>query len=115
MAFTKEQLRAKAKGFATAFSKMTAKQREEDPSSSVITDYNKLRDLVLNLYPKLEEIIPPSVKWGRVESQYKDSGIEDYNVPTAKYQDIHAYAEQILGLLDATGPALPRTRMSRGP
>jgi hypothetical protein len=90
MAFSDEQLRAKAEGFVAAFSKMTAKQREQSVTTIVVNDYNNLRALIIEAKPELERLLPPKLE------MIEGMGIV---LPNARYQDIHAFCEQIVAIL----------------
>lgn len=91
MPFKEDQLRAKAEGFVTAFSKMTAKQREQWVSKIVAEDYNNLRTLVIEARPDLEKLLPPKVDAHGLERIVQGA--------SARYQDIHAFCEQIAAIL----------------
>ncbi len=73
---------------------MTAKQREQGVPETVINDYNRLRSLVVEACPNLEEILPP-------EARMRDLGL-GLRGPSVRYQDVHAFCEQIVGLLQAS-------------
>jgi len=91
MPFSDEQLRIKAEASASALVSLTAKQREQTPTSTIVGDYNKLRSLVIEAKPELEQLLPPTIEM--IEASYS------MPVPNARYQDLHAFFSQIAGLL----------------
>lgn len=91
MAFTVEQLHAKASGSAKALSTMTAKQRETTVSDVIASDFNNLRSLVLAARPELEGLLPAALT--KTPGSY---GVESHS---ENYQDVQAFYSQISAIL----------------
>lgn len=84
-------LKKKVFGITQAIEKMSAKERETQPSPEFGEDYNKLRKMVLENNKELEEYLPPEVK------------IEEYSFGIMKtsqsFAEINSYCSQIYQLL----------------
>ena len=91
MPFTDDQLRAKAEASATSLGTLTAKQREQAVTTTIVDDYNNFRLLVIECKPELERLLPPKIEM--VESGY---GLE---MPNARYQDLQTFFAQIASIL----------------
>ncbi len=91
MAFTDQQLAAKTRGIINALTRLSAKERERQPTEKFAEDYNALLALVLEAKPQLQGIVPPRVEYleGGMGVRYCDS----------RYGEIEAYCEQIVGLI----------------
>ena len=92
MSVSADDLRAKVTGYVGALSKMTEQERKQNPSGNFGNDYNKLRELTLQVMPDKEEVIPPSVTIRR-------GNIHGEMLCQVRYVEIFAYALQISGLL----------------
>lgn len=88
----KKSLMAKARGFTASIDKMNDKERGLTPSGEYGEDYNKLRQLVLQQYPHLKELIPPPV------DTYVGAN-ENYRYTRQRYSEINTFCEQLFQLL----------------
>jgi hypothetical protein len=105
MPFTDDQLRAKAEAAATSLNTLTAKQREQPVTTTIVDDYNNFRLLVIEAKPDIERLLPPNV--AMIEGSY---GVES---PNARYQDIHLFYSQIAGILKSSNTMARPTRIVR--
>jgi len=88
----KKSLMAKARGFTASIDKMNEKERALIPSGEYGDDYNRLRDLVLQQYPHLKELLPPAV-----ETYVGAGGRTRYT--HQRYSEINTFSEQLFQLL----------------
>ena len=91
---TKKQFMAKASGFIQSIEKMDEKRRAAAPTGAYGDDYNKLRSLTVQLYPPLNELLPPPVEIY--------SGASGSRYTWQNYDEIHTYCEQIYHILSET-------------
>ena len=87
---SKKVLMAKARATTTSIEKMDEKQRSSTASGEYGEDYNKLRELVAQMYPHLKELLPPSV-WTYEEGMSRFT--------QQSYGEIDTFCEQIFQLL----------------
>jgi hypothetical protein len=83
---------AKASGFIQSIEKMDEKRRAGAPTAGYGDDYNKLRILTAQLYPALNDLLPPPVDF-----YSGTSGQQRYTWQS--YDEIHTYCEQIYHIL----------------
>ncbi|HKP74855.1 MAG TPA: hypothetical protein VJT67_04895 [Longimicrobiaceae bacterium] len=86
---------AKALGFTNAIGKLSREERMKNPSGTYGLDYNSLRESVLDTFPELSDLLPPSVTLAT--SQYGEKFTEE------KYGEILTFCEQLFHLLDTVG------------
>jgi hypothetical protein len=105
MPFTDDQLRAKAESSAISLNILTAKQREQPVTTTIVDDYNNLRLLVIEAKPEIERLLPPKVDM--IKGSY---GLES---PNARYQDLQTFYAQLAGILRTSNIMARPTRISR--
>jgi hypothetical protein len=89
MPFSKEQILIKANATLTAIRELPVSDRAKTVSLDFANDYNRLRELALSAMPGVDELFPPA-------STPHSAMLHG---STAKYVEIQAYIEQIIGLL----------------
>ncbi|ESS68929.1 hypothetical protein MGMO_141c00120 [Methyloglobulus morosus KoM1] len=88
----KKSLMAKARGFTVSIDKMHEKERGMTPSGEYGEDYNKLRELVLQQFINLKDLLPPVVE------TYYDANFK-MKYSRKRYSEINTFCEQIFQLL----------------
>lgn len=91
MAITKDQVRASAQAFVDTLSKLTAKQREQEPESRLARELNRLIELAEEVAPEIDERLWP------VPIKVDDHPIRDRVF--GRYADIETAARQIVAQL----------------
>ncbi len=92
MAVTAEQIYAQIEGSLSALEKISAKEREQQPSKEFGDDYNRLLALAKETMPAVDaRRWPPAAK-----TLTSPAG---YDVTNARYLELHAYLEQIAAIL----------------
>jgi hypothetical protein len=86
---TLQQVRATLQGTLNALRKPTPKQLENLSAADFGEEYNKVRQLALDLYPDLKNVMPPAVVIVR--------GLD--TMAWSRYGEIEVYCEQIDSLL----------------
>lgn len=105
MPLSEDLLRIKASATLTALKALSAKQREQSVTKSMGEDFNKLREMVLEARPDLEPLLPAKLEL--IEGMTGDGFNE-------RYQDLHAYCEQIVAFLQPPPGTYTPRRISRG-
>lgn len=103
MPITSDQVRAKAKAFVDALCKLPRSQYGAVPSVHFVTDYNRLRELALEVAPEIDRrLMPDALPLDKVSR-------------TVAYVEIEAYARQILELLatEVADEPLPAPALER--
>ena len=88
---TREQLDTKVRATIRVLKTMTPAEREAIPSSTFGLEYNKIREVFLQLYPDLKDAAPPAVE---IATLVGPGG----TVTKARYVELFAYYEQLNSL-----------------
>ncbi|NRD45956.1 hypothetical protein [Corallococcus exiguus] len=89
------QVRSQAKAFVDSLSKMSAKQREQEPTPQFANQFNRLLELARQAVPDVDPQL-----WPTAVSVTPSLGGGHLRVG-ARYTEIEVYARQVLSLLPA--------------
>ena len=92
MSVSADDVRAKVNGLLGALARLSAKERQQSPSAGFAKDYNKLRDLALQVMPDKPGVMPPALT-------VQPGARLGEMICREHYVEIFAYAQQIAGLL----------------
>lgn len=87
---SKQLLMAKAQGFIKSIESMDSKDKSRVPNREYGEDYNNFRNHVVNAFPKIENLMPPSI---RIRLETESGWTESH------YNEIATYCEQIYQML----------------
>jgi hypothetical protein len=92
MAVSADQVRTKAQAFVSALSKMSAKEREQQPTIQFASDFNALLELAKEAAPEVDARLWP-MPVEMFQREMMQPGVR------ARYVEIETYARQVLDLV----------------
>lgn len=93
MAVSTHQVRVKAQAFVDALSKMSAKERDQQPLPQFAADFNTLLELAKESAPEVDARLWPKPLELFERAQMMQPGVR------ARYVEIETYARQVLDLV----------------
>ena len=90
MKATTEQILAKLEGTVSGLKSMSPKERQAQPTREFLMDYNKAREIALQLHSDLSDLFPPEAQIGS-GTPFEDAG--------SNYVEILCFSQQLLGFL----------------